>query len=94
MGFNGPTLSVFNCPQCKKRRLYRPQGHVVSQEERTVEAVDGTEITHFIDICASCVGRLQRRFYAPAKKELRRVLKALHDPEKIDLGDKSLEDLL
>lgn len=94
MGFNGPTLSVFTCPECRKRRLHRPADHVVSDETKVTEAVDGTKITHFIDICGFCVHKLTERVNKPAKKQLRQVLKALHDPETSDLGDKSLEDLL
>lgn len=91
--FNGLTMSVFTCPECRKRRLYRPRGHVVSDEQRTVEAVNGKKITHYIDICTFCLKKLSERFYAPGKKELKKVLKALHDPD-TDLGDKSLEELL
>ena len=91
--FSGPTLNVFTCPSCKKRRLHRRFDHTVSTEKRKVTTADGEEIEHFIDICTFCVDKLTKKVYTPSKKELRKVLKALHDPS-ADLGDKSLEELL
>lgn len=81
--FNGPTLRAFKCPECHKLRLYRSSDHVVSTETKTVN-----DITHFIDVCEFCLKKIYERLYVPSKKNLKKMLKELHDP------NKSLEDLL
>lgn len=91
--FTGPTLSVFKCPQCNKRRMQRPVGHKPTLERKTASAADGSDVEHYIDICGFCVAKLSKKLYEPSKKELKKVLKALHTPG-ADLGEESLEELL
>lgn len=93
MAFNGPTFSLFTCPECGKRRMQRPADHEVIREKRAVKVPDGRTVEHHIDVCHPCVLKLQKKYYQPGKTELQKVLKALHNPD-VQLGDKSLEDLL
>lgn len=91
--FNGPTLRVFECPECHKRRLHRLPDHEVIREKKPIKLQDGRTVEHHIDVCEFCLVKLREKFYKPTKSDLRKVLKALHDPD-IELGNDSLEDML
>jgi hypothetical protein len=93
MSFRGPTLKVFQCPRCSKRRMVRPEGHIVDSDEKEIKLSNGASIKHHVDVCDACQNAIVRTMYTPSKAELRKVIKAMHDSS-VDLGDKSLEELL
>jgi hypothetical protein len=87
-----PTLYQFSCPQCKKRRLFRKNGHLVSTEKVEKELPSGEKISFFKDICDICIAKLYQKYFAPKKGDAKKVLSALEDNR--TLGDKSLEELV
>ena len=86
------TYEQFTCPECGKRRLIRPEGHIVSDKKIKKELSSGKIIEHFYDICARCVDRLTALYYTPPKSDVKKVLQALDSGQ--SLGDKSIEELL
>lgn len=90
-GFRGPSLCVFDCPECGKHRMYRQKGHEVSTMTEEVEINGIIRIKH-VDICHVCT----ERFTSLIKKELEQKTKKAVKlaAEKKDLGNLSLEDAL
>lgn len=86
------TLRVYECPECHKFRLYRPEGYKISQEITKKDLPSGEQISHFNDICDFCAVKIYNRYYKPNKSDAKKILQALEDGKSI--GDKSLEELL
>jgi len=80
------------CPQCSKKRMIRPEGHVISDRKIQKELPSGETVEHFYDICASCIKKLTALYYTIKKGDAKKVLQALDDGG--SLGDKSIEELL
>ena len=80
------------CPECNKKKMLRPEGHVVSDRKIKKELSSGKTIEHFYDICDKCVKRLTRLYYTPPSSDAKKVLQALDSGGSI--GDKSIEELL
>lgn len=89
------TERAYDCPECGKRRLYKPEGYEPTGKMARKELDSGDVVEHhvFSEICPHCRVRLQKRYYTPKKQDVKKVLKALKD-EKADIGDASLEELL
>ena len=80
------------CPQCNKKQMIRPEGHVVSSKKIQKDLPSGKSVEHFYDICGKCVTKLTKLYYTPSKTDAKKVLQALDSGESI--GDKSIEELL
>ncbi len=84
---------IFECPQCKKRRMRRPLDHVVSFEKQNFDAKGGKTIELYVDICENCKQNNFRKFFEPSRDEIKNALKAIHSNSELE-GEESLEDLL
>lgn len=87
------TLRVYDCPECKKRRLYRPEDYTVILDKVEKELPSGQKISHYKDVCERCMDRIIKLYYLPKKSDAKKVLSALEDNRQVD-SDKSLEELL
>jgi hypothetical protein len=87
-GFRGPELIVMECPQCRKRRMHRSEGHAVSLLK---EVSKDKERERYIDVCTACLIRYKNedRDY---ERRVIKAKKALENGE--DLGEGSIEDTL
>lgn len=92
--FNGPEIGLFKCPACGKRRMQRPLDHVVNENEKEFTLESGRKVNHYVDVCFACQRRIVAEFYTPSAKNLKELLKAMHDPANADFGEKSLEEML
>lgn len=90
--WNIPILNFFECPRCHKRRMMRPKGHTVNREEKEFKLPGDVTVKHHVDVCQACFNRIVKEFYTPADKDLKKILKDIHDPKA--LADKSLEEIL
>ena len=86
------TLRLFECPRCRKRRMMRPKGHVVNCEEKEFKLPGDVTVKHHTDVCQACFDRIVKEFYTPKDKDLKKILKDIHDPKALE--DKSLEEIL
>jgi hypothetical protein len=86
------TLGQFECPQCQKRRLYRPLDFKSNSEKTEHELPTGEKISFFKDLCDFCQRKLYIKYFAPKKADAQKVLSALENERAI--GEKSLEEML
>ena len=83
-----PTLRVYVCPECKKHRMLRPDGYIISIQQEY--SLDKTK-TRFRDVCDAC---LRKHYKEDLKyKETKGVVakEAIKNKEKMPDGV-SLED--
>lgn len=88
-GLRGPDLAIYDCPECKKHRMFRPKGHQVSSLTEEVEINGIIRIKH-VDICHVCVEKFT--FLIKRELEQKTKLAAKLVSEKKNLGNLSLED--
>lgn len=89
-GFRGVTMRVFDCPNCGKRRMARPNGYKISSE--TTVSLD-KQTKRPIDVCALCQARFDEEDRAYLAKVADRAKEAAEKGEKLPEGI-SLEDTL
>jgi hypothetical protein len=82
---------LFECPQCKKRRMTRPFTHIVSYETREYTTYKKDTIELYVDICNFCILKNKKKYFEPSKADLDKMLSALKTNEE---DGPSLEDLL
>lgn len=89
-GFRGITLRVFECPNCGKRRMYRPMDHEISSLK--MPSMDNSKI-RLVDVCDACLIKYMKEdeYYKEVKKN--KAKKALEKGEDMPDGV-SIEDAL
>ena len=97
------TARKYPCVKCGKNRVtvensydengrripWKPSGETLSHEK-----ANGTTIEHpaWADMCIRCQHKIFREHYKPTKEDAHKLLKIIQ--EGVDIGDKSLEELL
>lgn len=87
-GFHGPTLRVYICPNCGKKRLYKEDGIPVS--DRKVWSLDKTKM-RYLDVCNNCLIKYAREDQIIYKQKKIKAKEAIEKGENLP-DDVSLED--
>jgi len=89
-GFRGPDLVLMACPQCRKRRMLRDAGHIISEVKAL--SLDNAK-KRYIDVCQACLIKYAREDKEYTDKRVRQAEIALENKESVE-GNASLEDAL
>lgn len=82
---------TYECPQCKKRRLYLPEDKDRDLSSTTCYTrYNGDEIELFTHVCSFCRQRNQAKYFVPSKADLKKIMEALKEEH----SEGSLEDML
>lgn len=89
-GFRGVTYRQMQCPQCGKRRMYRPEGYLSSMQKGL--SLDNRQ-ERYLDVCDACLKRYKREDEIYLETQVQLAKDSLDKKEPMPNGV-SLEDAL